>query len=457
MANRVLASLASALALTVLSMPGLSQASATNSWTKSLTGVETDTRAGYPRVILDGSTYKMWVEQNGTGAIRYATSADGITWSALQDTSITGGGNAAHEQTVIKDGSIYKMWFNDIPNTAIGYRTSTDGITWTSAVDVTLNGGGQNWDGDHITPIVIKDGSNYKLYYNADEGNGDYYIAYATSTDGVNWTEPQNLGQVQSDAGNTNNNLVLKQDGTGAWDGYQTGEALYSFSVIKNSAGTYEMWYAGNKAGEAGGADGYKIGYATSTDGIAWTKSASNPVMAGTTGGVDANGVYYPNVIENTSTNLYQMFYWIYNQSWNGNVGYATSPVVTTVSTASTTSIPTLTVTAPNNNITVTSASYTVKGTVSDASATVKIVLNDTDQGSITVASDGSFSKAITLKSGANTVKVTATNSAGTKTVTQTITANILASTGLSYWFAVGILALLGLGVWLAFPKRSRA
>jgi predicted GH43/DUF377 family glycosyl hydrolase len=80
-------------------------------------------------------------------------------------------------------------------------------------------------------------------------------IGYATSNDGRNWTKY---------AGNP----VMSNGSFGSWDNAHIG----SMSVIKDGS-TYKMWYYGNN-GNIG-----RIGYATSTDGINWTKYADNPVM----------------------------------------------------------------------------------------------------------------------------------------------------------------------------------
>lgn len=315
-----------ALFLAFGGLPGKTKAMVDNRiWTKNGTEVVIDIQAGWSRVIKDGAIYKMWVEDPVTGAIRYTTSANGEAWVGLQATNLDGNaGNLAHEFCIIKDGATYKMWYNSLPVGPVGtasYRTSADGLAWSAATPI-IFGGFQVWDNDYIAPWVIKDGSTYKMWYNANEGNGKYYLAYATSNDGITFTEPQNLGQVTSAAGNANNNLVLKQGAANTWDGYQTGEALYSNTVLKNSDGIYEMWYAGNKSGEAAMADGYKIGYATSPDGIAWTEAGANPVFYGLAGEFSANGVYYPTVIQDGDT--YKMWYWPYLNG-QGGVGYATA------------------------------------------------------------------------------------------------------------------------------------
>jgi len=99
---------------------------------------------------------------------------------------------------------------------------------------------------------VIVEGSVYKMWYGGCTGSL-CAIGYATSIDGLTWTKY---------AGNP----VLQPEPSG-WD-----QTLGNPTVIK-TGGIYGMWYAGNGPG------GIRIGYATSTDGVSWTKSPSNPVL----------------------------------------------------------------------------------------------------------------------------------------------------------------------------------
>lgn len=87
---------------------------------------------------------------------------------------------------------------------------------------------------------------------------------------------------------------------------------------------------------------------------------------------------------------------------------------------------PTLSVTAPANNLTTNKAACTVTGTTNDATSspvTVTVKLNSGTAEAVTVNADGSFSKALTLAAGVNTITVVATDSAGkSTTVTRTVT-----------------------------------
>ncbi|MGA1824085.1 MAG: hypothetical protein ACMUIP_05410 [bacterium] len=97
--------------------------------------------------------------------------------------------------------------------------------------------------------VVIKDGDVYKMWYQQDDE-----ICYATSSDGINWTE-------------YSGNPVLKTGPSGSWD----EEEVDGPSVVLE-AGTYKMWYKGSTS---------FIGYAHSSDGITWIKHDDNPLFEG--------------------------------------------------------------------------------------------------------------------------------------------------------------------------------
>ena len=91
---------------------------------------------------------------------------------------------------------------------------------------------------------------------------------------------------------------VLSPAVTG-WDDFLIG----SPAVVKVGA-TYYLFYEGQNSTNYLRA----IGLATSTDGITWTKSASNPVLTeGTSGAWDAGGVRYPSIHHDGTT--FRMYY----------------------------------------------------------------------------------------------------------------------------------------------------
>jgi predicted GH43/DUF377 family glycosyl hydrolase len=204
--------------------------------------------------------------------------------------------------SVILDGSTYKMWYRGASATGggVGYATSPDGLAWTKhgSAPVLSPGAAGSWDAKSVSfPVVIKDGTTYKMWYTGLDASSIGRVGYATSADGITWMKY---------AGNP----VLGVGAAGSWDSTYAGMA----SVIKVGT-TYKLWYRG------GSATGGAIGYATSPDGLAWIKYA--PAITGGSGGWDTTP-YQPAVIFDGMA--YHMWYSGCDQT--GDVcqeGYATS------------------------------------------------------------------------------------------------------------------------------------
>ncbi len=257
-----------------------------SSWTKQNSGNAVlglgannkfdDNQVLYHSVIYDSGTYKMWYSgYDGTAyyTIGYATSPDGITWTKQNSGNAVLGLGAngkfddyyAFAPSVIKDGSTYKMWYSGYDGTAyytIGYATSPDGITWTkqNSGNAVLGLGVNNKfdDASVVSPSVIKDGSTYKMWYAGSSGT-NYTIGYATSPDGITWTR-QNSGDA-----------VLGLGASGKFD-----DVHLSYLKVILDGSTYKMLYSGYD-----GSTWFGLGYATSPDGLTWTKQNSgNPVFA---------------------------------------------------------------------------------------------------------------------------------------------------------------------------------
>jgi len=182
-----------------------------------------------------------------------------------------------------------------------------------SADAVLTEGASGDWDAGGVgMPCVIKDGDTYKMWFSAsDTTPSDYYdflnsntaIGYATSTDGINWTKHSG-NPVLAPTGN--------QDDP---DGSFVGAAC----VIKESS-EFKMWYTGASSTDFSGYTYVvpNICYATSTDGIDWTRRG-----AVIKGAVDievlsilpplfeiSGEVYFaPWVVYDTATSTYKMWF----------------------------------------------------------------------------------------------------------------------------------------------------
>ncbi len=235
-------------------------------------------------VIKDGNTYKMYYSGYGyydpdswpyKWRVSLATSSDGITWTKspfnpIIDVGLSGNwdSDGIHAPSVLKEGSNdYKMWYSGIGsggNWRIGYATSTDGVNWVryGTSPVLDLGAPGSYDGVHAYgPNVIKDGGIYKMYYNLHDG-AYVRVGMATSSDGITWTKYDGPDV------DTNADPVVDIGSPGAWD-----DTYVSYpSVIKDSDGTYKMWYAGYNY------SGWQGGYAYSNDGLNWNKNAA-PIL----------------------------------------------------------------------------------------------------------------------------------------------------------------------------------
>jgi hypothetical protein len=169
---------------------------------------------------------------------------------------------SAQEPTVIHEGSsvlfdakaeVFKMWFScGWSESNICYAESADGFNF-----VRYNEGKPIIAGTGRSFVFRLDSTYY--CYTTKEVNGLYWDRYE-STDGVHWTltAPQ----------------TLKLDSSAPWE--QIAGNIFVWT--ENST-----WYAVYEA--LGKDSAWRVGLATSTDGILWMKEARNPVISYTSCG----------------------------------------------------------------------------------------------------------------------------------------------------------------------------
>ena len=90
---------------------------------------------------------------------------------------------------------------------------------------------------------------------------------------------------------------------------------------------------------------------------------------------------------------------------------------------------PTLSVSAPDNNLATNQQEITLAGITNDITSnpvSVSVKVNENEASEVSVGTDGNFSTTITLRQGVNTIIVTAVDAAGkTSSVTRTVTLDI--------------------------------
>jgi hypothetical protein len=303
-------------------------------------------KAYYPSVLYDpdefsghgdSAKYKMWYGSSSSQTA-LATSDDGINWTD-QGVVMTDGyhatveyypdGFAGSNKGTDPSGSTmyYRMWYWDVSAlydvSAIGHTESPDGVNWynyqplqNDAVPI-VTGVSPDWNRGSYGPCDVlynPSASNtgtdwtFTMYYDGTTG-GDESIGLGFSSDGITWTGYDADSDGKADP-------VLQ--GT-----YASGDWNYNYvsraTIIKNADDDYEMWYSGGV-----GAMNHGIGYATSSDGINWTRDANNPILHKDDAGYPGEPwrqerTYCPMVIKDGS--LYKM--WFVGKGSAYSIGYA--------------------------------------------------------------------------------------------------------------------------------------
>ncbi len=150
----------------------------------------------------------------------------------------------------------------------VGMASSNDGITWTrNPAPIIAAGNMPPYDSAKVNdPVLVLNPIStpgtypyHEVWVTGTDGSGNgrglYYIG-----DRTGWR----LGHASP---------VLDVGAAGAWD----SKVASPRAVIKDG-GTYKMWYVGKDG------TNLAVGYATSTNGINWTKYSGNPIFSGRAG-----------------------------------------------------------------------------------------------------------------------------------------------------------------------------
>lgn len=259
-----------------------------------------DHRAYYPCVLYDAagfsghghaSYYKMWYggyssKPGATSNMAVTYSEDGINWSEPEElTGILSTGY--HAQVVyVPEGYgsgpyYYKIWYwdgiddNIYSFTAIRTADSVDGVNWENDHSITqdpaaplVTGIWPDWNRGTYGPVCVlynpgasNTGGNpfdytFAMYYDGTTGAKEV-IGLGYSADGNYWRR-------------YGDDPVLGLGNPGEWD-----ENYATFgTVARDQDGDWHLWYSGGVSASNEG-----IGYASSDDGIHWTKDPENPIL----------------------------------------------------------------------------------------------------------------------------------------------------------------------------------
>ncbi len=265
--------------------------------------------AYYPSVLFDSSPtpfgghgeaspFKMWHDND----LQYRISDDGISWTRVGDMldgTITGlpSGQARHPVVEYYAGGFpgrndganpssatmyYRLWFWHAGYlysvSALHYAESPDGKTWHNVQPLQngtvpiVTGVWPDWNRGSYGPcdVLHRSGASnsgtdwtFWMYYDGTTG-GDEAIGLGFSADGVTWTGYDSNGDGTADP--VMNGTYVPGD----WD----QDFLSRATIWREAPADYRMWYSAGI-----GTMNHGLGYATSPDGLNWTRDPGNPIF----------------------------------------------------------------------------------------------------------------------------------------------------------------------------------
>jgi len=177
-------------------------------------------------------------------------------WEKYEKNPVLGGSlGTCFDVTVLREAGKYRMWFSWRPKRSIALTESNNGLTWSEPVIAVGPNAKSGWEEDVNRPIVLKQGDTYHMWYTG-QAKGKSWIGYATSADGKTWkrrsTKP-----------------VLSPERTWEKVAVMCPHVLYD-----EKDKLYRMWYSAGEQFEPNA-----IGYATSLDGLRWSRHDQNPIF----------------------------------------------------------------------------------------------------------------------------------------------------------------------------------
>jgi hypothetical protein len=220
-------------------------------------------------------------------SIGLATSTDGVNFTkSTSNPILSGDGSGFNAYSVgggllVYDNNTWNLYYlgnsstTNIPGNVISRATADNPHgPWTKSNDTLLTAGsGGEWDSKFVVSeqIIATDTGLVMFYWAGDDWYPNTYtaqIGMAVSSDnGKSWQKYDNPLTTNSPFAESDPVLTVGSEGT------YDAVSIYGATVIKN-ASQWEMYYLGASFTDTDG-----ICYATSPDGISWTKHAGNPIF----------------------------------------------------------------------------------------------------------------------------------------------------------------------------------
>ncbi len=179
-------------------------------------------------------------------------------WAKSPHNPVLGGGlGTCFDVSVLKETEAdkFRMWFSWRPRKSIALVESRDGTSWSKPAIVLGPNQQTDWEADINRPVVICRPDGYQMWYTG-QARGQSCIGYATSADGKTWKR-------------MSPKPVLSPEKP-----WEKTSVMCPHVIYDEQMKLYRMWYSGGEQYEPNA-----IGYATSPDGLQWTKHPQNPVF----------------------------------------------------------------------------------------------------------------------------------------------------------------------------------
>lgn len=243
---------------------------------------------------IDGR-YRMDVSLRAEKACAVVFSEDGIHWgepelTLLHDPS-TGWEDDINRNCVLKIDGTYKMWYTGQArgHSYIGYAESSDGIHFERRSSEPIMISEYPWEGESVmNPCVIYENGEYRMWYSAGETYEPNVLAYAVSSDGINWRKSRI------------NPIFVREK-----NNFYEQERIGGCHIVKTDDVGYVMFYIGYED-----IDTARICVARSDNGVTeWTRSPLNPLLSPSPDSWDASACYKPTVVWNEGCGKWMLWY----------------------------------------------------------------------------------------------------------------------------------------------------
>lgn len=224
------------------------------------------------------------IDVSGT-SIGLATSTDGLMWTKYDQNPIfqhNGDTRTSVAVVTVVDGEWIMIY--SVPSSTGGpdrnlYRATAPSAEgpWVNDVDPVLVGQSGRWDRNMWPQSLVYTDDEYRLYYIGFNQFLQFpQIGLATSPDGINWERYDDPETTDAEYDGTDPIIGLGEDEE-TWDFM----GVTNSNILQTEDG-WEMFYVGYDrimfTASTGGYEPLQLGYATSADGVTWTKH-NEPVI----------------------------------------------------------------------------------------------------------------------------------------------------------------------------------